>query len=288
MGLRRILSASYYPLRLVRSIREPLGSVSRDRLRVLLYHDVAPEEQERFAAQLRWLARRWTFVGPDQFAAMVSGHAPVRGANLLLTFDDGFATNRVVAEQVLAPLGIRALFFVVSELVALESAQEARRFLTRRMWPGMREESAPAHWDSMRWADLEALLEQGHAIGAHTATHARLSEVATEAELVREISESADCLERRLGTRVHSFAYPFGNLESFSPAALAVARRRFEFLFSGLRGENHGGVSPLALRRDSASPSDSLGLLGALLEGAADARYAPSRSTLDAWSASGE
>lgn len=279
----RILAWSYPPICLAKAIGRPLGLSSPHRLRVLLYHDIAPHAQAGFAAQLRWLARRWTFVTPERFAAMVSGEEPIRGSNLLLSFDDGFASNRVVAEQILNPVGIRALFFPVSDFVALEDRDEARQFIARHIEPGRQADELPVHLFNMRWADLEALLEQGHLVGGHTRTHARLSQINTEPDLEQEMTASADTLARRLGISIEHFAYTFGDLASFSEKALAVARRRFRFVYSGLRGDNAGGVSPFALRREAATAEDSMALLGAFLEGAADFHYAAARARLDAW-----
>lgn len=284
MPLRhQLLAGTYHSLKLAKALARPLGLASPHRLRALLYHDIAPHDQARFATHLRWLAQRWRFVSPAQFAAMVSGDEPIQGANLLLTFDDGFASNRVVAEQVLKPMGIQALFFVVSNFVDVSNRDEARQFIARHIQPGVRPEQLPAHLHNMNWADLGALLEQGHSIGAHTASHARLSMLASEADLEREIVAGADQLGERLGTPIEHFAYTFGDIASFSPQALAIARRRFRYIHSGFRGDNADGVSPYALRREAVMASDSLNLLGAYTEGAADFRYASSRRQLDRW-----
>lgn len=287
----RILAAAYHPVRVARTIGRSVGLVSPNQLRVLLYHDIAPGDEANFSAQMRWLKQSWNFVSIKQFEEMISGRMPVRGRNLLLTFDDGFSSNRVIAEKILNPMGIQALFFVVSGLVALDDRLEARRLIASSVCPGTRAEDLPAHWSNMGWGDLEALLEQGHGVGSHTASHARLSEIECEAELEREIVSSAEDLEQRLHTPISHFSYTFGDLASFSQAGLAIARRRFRFIHSGLRGDNGHGVSPYSLRRDSAARQDSRSnytifsnkLLGALLEGVADARYAQSRAELDAW-----
>jgi peptidoglycan/xylan/chitin deacetylase (PgdA/CDA1 family) len=202
---------------------------------------------------------------------------------LLLTFDDGFASHRRVAEQVLKPMGIRALFFAVSDFVAVVDRDDAREFIARNIYPGLRAADLPTHWFNMGWSDLEALLEQGHSIGGHTGTHARLSQIDMETELEREIVDSANTLARHLGTAIDHFAYTFGDARSFSPGALAVARRRFRFIYSGLRGDNARVESPWTLRRDAASPQDPLALLGAYLEGVADFHYARSRAQLASW-----
>jgi peptidoglycan/xylan/chitin deacetylase (PgdA/CDA1 family) len=285
------LEAVYLPLKLAKAIGRPFGLASANQLRILLYHDIDPRNQASFAAQMRWLKRSWTFVSIEQFEAMIAGGEPVIGRNLLLTFDDGFTSNRMVAEEVLNPMGIRALFFVVSELVGIEERLVARNLIAERIYPGTRAEELPSHWGNMGWSDLEALLEQGHCIGCHTATHARLSTVDTRAGLEREIVSSADLLEKRLGVPIEHFSYTFGDLSSFSEEALMIARCRFRFVYSGLRGDNANGVSPFALRRDSAALQDSRSnytvfsnrLLGAFLEGAADRHYARYRAKLDAW-----
>ena len=284
MSLKHHLLAAAYPsLRLSNALLHQIGTKPPGRLRVLLYHDIAPHEEERFAAHLRWLARSWRFVDPQKFAAMVSGEEPVKEGNLLLTFDDGFASNRLVAEKVLNPMGIRALFFIVSSFVEISGKDDQRAFIARSIYPDMDPAAIPEHWGNMDWNDLNYLLETGHTIGAHTATHARLSQIAQADELEAEIVGSADVLEQKLGVEVEHFAYTFGNLASFSPLALAVARNRFRFIYTGLRGDNAHGVLPWALRRDAMKPTDSLALAGALLEGGADFHYARDLTTLESW-----
>jgi len=291
----RLLASSYYPIKLAKKIAHPLGLVTTDCLRVLLYHDIAPSDQANFAAQLRWLEKNWNFVSPENFSAMVSGDEPVRGRNLLLTFDDGFASNRVVAEEVLNPMNIRAIFFVMSDFVDLTDANEARHFAAQNICQGSNAEELPAHWRNMDWADLEALLQQGHCIGGHTRTHTRLSKLKNRSDLEREIISSADLLEKRLGVPIEHFAYTFGDLASFSEQAMAVARRRFRFIYSGLRGDNSEHIEQHALRRDSAAFQDNLSnysvfsnhLLGAFLEGVADFKYAADILLLSNWGRQG-
>ena len=277
------MRAAYYCLKAAKAIARPLGLRPAASLRVLTYHDVAPHQQPLFAAQLRWLARSWKFISPQQFATLISGSEPVIGRNLLLTFDDSFASQRHVAEQVLKPMGISALFFAVSDFVALQDPAEARQFIAKNIYPMLSLDAVPAHWSNMTWSDLEALLEQGHMIGGHTQTHARLSQVDSDAGLEREIIDAADTLTRRLGVSIDHFAYTFGDLASFSQRALAVARRRFRFIYSGLRGDNVGALTPWAIRREAIDADNSLGLVGAFVEGVADLRYARARAEFARW-----
>lgn len=278
----QLLAAAYHPLKLVNSLLGQTLGRQGGRLRVLLYHDIAPADEERFAAQLRWLSRSWRFISPEEFSTILSTNRKIQEDSLLLTFDDGFVSNRRVAEKVLNPMGIKALFFVVSEFVALAPTADWRGFVTRNIHPGFPIEAIPSHWCNMNWEDLRYLLDLGHSIGAHTARHARLSQVSDE-DLKAEIVFSADKIEQKLGCKICHFAYTFGDLDSFSPAALEVARTRFDFIHTGFRGVNTSEVPLWAIRRDAITANDSLGLVGALLEGGADHLYQPSLVTYGSW-----
>ena len=283
MSLKHLLlAAAYQPLKLGNALMRQVSSHSGGRLRVLIYHDIARADETRFVAQLCWLRRSWRFITPASFTSMIAGDLPVTADCLLLTFDDGFASNRRIAETVLNPLGIKALFFIVSEFAALSPTADWRSFICENISPGLQPGAVPSHWRNMGWDDLAYLLETGHSIGAHTANHARLSQVPA-ADLVAEIICSANVLERKLNTKIDHFAYTFGDLSSFSPSALATARSRFKFIYTGLRGNNVGGVATWAIRRDGIAPSDSLSLVGALLEGGADRYYAASLATYESW-----
>jgi peptidoglycan/xylan/chitin deacetylase (PgdA/CDA1 family) len=248
----------------------------------LLYHDIAPTDKEQFSYQLRWLSRFWRFISPKECSAMLSGDLPVEEDSLLLTFDDGFYSNRQIAETVLNPLGIKALFFIISQFSLLSDSAAQRDFISRNIYPNLALENIPAHWKNMDISDLTYLLETGHTIGAHTASHARLSKIPQES-LVGEIVSSADILERQLGCKIRHFAYTFGDLDSFSPSALKVARSRFDFIHTGLRGYNTSSTPPWAIRRDSLDPKDTFSLVGAFLEGGADIMYRSDLATFESW-----
>ena len=288
-----LLALAYQPARVARFVAERVGVTRADRLRILLYHDIPASDERRLEAQLRWLGKRWRFASPAQAEAMLSGAEPISGRHLLVTFDDGYASNRAIAERVLEPLGIRALFFVVSDFVGMLDQEEIRRFIATRilLLPGSRAGELSPALGNMRWRDLEVLLERGHAIGAHTRTHARLADLNSDAELEDEIITSANTLAERLGVSIRHFAYPFGATSFFSGRALAIARRRFPFIHTGLRGDNAPGTLLCALRRDAASHQDaSLNysamddvLVGSFLEGAADLRYRPDLALYEGW-----
>lgn len=283
MQIKHIILPAIFPLFEVKnSIFEIINLSQNQRLRVMLFHDISPENLSKFSNQITHLIRSWEFITTEQFVRILSGSEEIKKKSILLTFDDGFYSNRIVVEKILNPLGIKALFFIVSEFAALSPQDNWRGFVSKHIWPGLIESEVPDHWNNMSWRDLEFLLDSGHTIGAHTAHHARLSKV-SGFELEGEIVESADLIENKLGISVEHFAYTFGDLASFSPKALALARQRFQFIYTGLRGNNSLRVPPWAIRRDAINPTDSHALVGAYLEGGADFLYRKSLKTYESW-----
>ena len=102
---------------------------------------------------------------------------------------------------------------------------------------------------------------------------------------------SADTITEQLGITVEHFAYTFGDIDSFNEEALEIAKRRFRYVYSGVRGNNANNVSPLAIRRDNAAYQFSDNkyvlfnnkLLDAFLGGFADFKYAAARKSMDRW-----
>ena len=278
-------------IRLVRKLGCKIGLINPNRLRVLIYHDISPNEEDSFDIQIRWLKQSWNIVTPLQFENMMSGELPVIGDNLLITFDDGLISNRIVAEKILNPKGIKAIFFVVTDFVDIENVDDAHQFIADNIIPGIKKEEIPKHWHNTKWEDLSALIEQGHTIGSHAKKHTRLSSCNNKDDLIEELVISANYIESKLGKKVKHFAFPFGNIESFSKAAMEVAKSQFRYIHSGLRGNNVNNVSPLAIRRDVAAFQLSNNeyriydekLLKTFLDGAADFRYSNAKRKLDSW-----
>jgi len=280
--LHKLLAAAYQPIKCWNDAASSIGRKSSDQLRILLLHDVFPQHFDRLKDLLSWLKSRWQFITPEQFEQMKLGLMPIQGRNLLITFDDGFASNRQVVEQVLDPLSIKALFFIVSEFAGINDINLARAFVSDHICPNSKLGQLPEHINNMTWKDLEFLLKNGHTLGSHTRTHARLSDLAQYNALFSEIISSADVIENKLGIGIKHFAYTFGNIGSFSPEALKMARQRYQFVHTGMRGDNCS--SPLwAIRRDSASLETSFSLVGSFLEGGADILYQRHLLTYESW-----
>ena len=95
----------------LRKVSIKVGFIGSNRLRVLVLHDIPPNQELVLKKQLQELQKKWNIVSPETFEKMISGLEPIQDNNLLITFDDGLISNRIVAEKLLNPLGIKATFF---------------------------------------------------------------------------------------------------------------------------------------------------------------------------------
>jgi peptidoglycan/xylan/chitin deacetylase (PgdA/CDA1 family) len=278
-----IYSLATVPLIFAKKISKYIRGKSEDSVRVLLYHDIRACDYDHFRSQLRFLKKNYRFITPSEFSSYRAGNLELKGRNILLTFDDGFHSNRLVAEAILNPLGIKALFFIISDFVEMTDRHQAKRFIAEQVQPGRDINTIPDDLYNMSWQDVEALLAQGHTIGAHTKTHVSLATITEPEQLEEEIIASAERLERKSGQKIVDFAYPFGNLQSITPAAIAIARKRFNNIHNGLRGENFGTSARHLVNRDAMSPSDSLIHLYSFLNGGVDFRYLKDINTINQW-----
>lgn len=242
-------------------------------LKVLIYHDVPAASLDAFEAQVRYIKERYGFLAPDDLKAVLSGKLTFAGTKALLTFDDGFHSNAIVAERVLKPLGIKALFFIPPGFIDAKTRDEQRSFIAENIFRGGLGAAVPDEMAPMTWPNLGELLAQGHSIGAHTINHRKLSELADERDRRREIAQSGDILEQKLGVRVGHFAFPFGGLDAIDERAKAIVRERYEFCHSGLRGVNAAGTDRYSVLRDAVQTGDPLPYVRFIVEDALGPLY---------------
>jgi peptidoglycan/xylan/chitin deacetylase (PgdA/CDA1 family) len=224
---------------------------------VLAYHKVGTAElggtwctRRQFASQLDAL-RRAGYQGLDtrtfekRLAAVA--HPPpgdtraphthprdahARSREILVTFDDAYASFATHAYPELQARGIPVLLFVISGFVG-------RRACWDLPLPGRRVEH-------LSWSALRDLIADGVEIGSHTDTHRELRSLKHEA-MRAELVDSRRRLEDALGVEVRTLSYPFGacNAHVVEAAAEAGYRLGFSMCPSGPNARIH----PLALRR---------------------------------------
>jgi peptidoglycan/xylan/chitin deacetylase (PgdA/CDA1 family) len=257
--------------------RAPAGA-----FRILMFHGIPHECIDDFAHLMDRLAAGPGIIDPEEAARRIdgkdrAGRAAARPP-VLISFDDGFASNGHVAREILAPRGIRALFFVCPALIDLAGAAQEEAVL-RQVFRGHR--PAREIEPMLDWDAVGGLVTDGHMIGAHGMNHVRLAGLSAEA-LEEEVVGAQAALRARLGTAPDWFAYPFGDIGAIDAAALAAIAARYRFCRSGVRGANMSGGHPLALRADNVDLDTSPAWQYLAADGALDFRYGAARAQLDA------
>jgi len=168
---------------------------------VLMYHAITPGRQTPAS---RWAVSEQSFNRQLELLQSEGWHtvlvrdlarpAELGPRSVAITFDDGYANNHQYGFLPLVGRGMKATWFIVSRDVGKDSGWRDADNLAKPM---------------LSLPQLKEMARAGMEIGAHTRSHARLTQLDPDA-LKREIAGSKEDLERMLGLPVTSFAYPYG------------------------------------------------------------------------------
>jgi peptidoglycan/xylan/chitin deacetylase (PgdA/CDA1 family) len=199
--------------------------------RILTYHSIGYREHEMnttpesFRAHMAWLKKNHTIISLADAAEGVEGVA--------ITFDDGYRDNWMNAAPVLQNFDIPATVFIVPGGMG-------------KMLP---HDDDPLTSVLLTWDEALKLKDAGIEIGAHSLTHARLSEL-PEGDQRREIGKCARFMQKRLGETPRAFAYPFGSVLDYNEMSkILLEEFGFSIAVTNRYGVNYPECDPLELRR---------------------------------------
>ncbi len=222
----------------------PVPSNARSGVRVLLYHAIdQPDPADRLGLR----------VTPEAFRAQMarlrsSGYRVVSLRSLLeargddgtprvaITFDDGYR-SQLAAASILEEFQYPATFFVVPRWLDGDRSGDA-------YWEA---------WEHFGWDEAQRLVERGFEVGAHSATHVRLTRCSSD-RLPDEVGGARRRLEDRLGYTVASFSYPHGDHDERVVEVVRAAGYRLAC--TSVSGTNHAPWPMLRLRRTEVSGVD--------------------------------
>lgn len=234
-------------LKCLRTLTSGKNNQEKALVKILLYHEISDKKLHLFKQQIENLNKKYSFITPEKFQDFLNNKITLTGLNLLITFDDGFLSSKFAAENVLEPLGIKAMFFIPSGFIGLKKNWE--EFVGKKINDGSPGCKVGAEHEPMGWDDVCWLKEHGNVIGSHTVNHTRLSTLNND-ELEYELFESANILNKFTGASIETIAYPFGDIESINKKSMKVIQKYYSFCYSGFRGFNKKTVFPLAILRD--------------------------------------
>ena len=144
---------------------------------------------------------------------------PVTGRTLVVTFDDAYRSVRELALPILQRLGLPGSIYAPTSFIGTGRPMS---------WPGIEQWLGGPHEHELEpvdWSELADLQGVGWEVGAHTVSHARLTEL-DDIELARELAESKAGCEDHLGVPCRSIAYPYGAVDDRVERAAAAAGYR--------------------------------------------------------------
>jgi peptidoglycan/xylan/chitin deacetylase (PgdA/CDA1 family) len=195
--------------------------------------------KRRFAAQMRGLARAgYRGVTLGQAWAAWHGGPPLPAKPVVVSFDDGYASQYDVAGRELRRLGWPGVLNLEVERMHARGGLPPRR--------------------------VRALLARGWELDSHSLTHPDLTR-AGRAALAREVAHSRALLRQRFGVPVSFFCYPYGRADAAVRAA--VRRAGYTGATTTHAGIARRGRARWALPRIGVGPRDTAARLLRRLRG---------------------
>ena len=235
---------------------------------ILMYHSISRRSEngrsayystctdpEVFAEQVRFLARNgYKTIGLGEAVRRLAKAEQHTDRTVVLTFDDGYGDFYMEAFPVLSRFGYTATVFLPTGFIGY----------TEQQFNGM---------PCLIWSQVRDLYHAGIDFGSHTVTHPQLRALANR-EIEREVRQSKETIEDKLGTSVDSFSYPYA-----FPEADRAFRRTVRGLLeaAGFRsgvstiiGTADRSSDALLLERLPVNSGDDAGIFRAKLEGGYD------------------
>jgi peptidoglycan/xylan/chitin deacetylase (PgdA/CDA1 family) len=218
----------------------------QDRVPVLLYHRlIAKQNRHRvedenidrayaifdtdFAAQMDYLHRSgYSTISLDEFIAYQKDGQPLPPKPIIITFDDGFASNYFHAFPVLKKHRMTAIIFVTPDT----ESENFKKYAAS---------DAP-----LTISQMKEMSENGIAIQSHAMTHRYLTEL--DPETIRwELAESKRVIEENAGKKVSYLAIPSG---AYNRTVKKLAKETgYTAVFCMLKGTNNKYSDRFGLRR---------------------------------------
>lgn len=175
---------------------------------VLMYHEIAENNvsrnryvvtKETFILQMEYLRKQgYTAVTINELAKGLSGDIkPV-----MVTFDDGFDTDYIVALPILQKYGLKSIHFITTDYIGNKGY--------------------------MTWVQIQGLKEKGFSIQSHTKSHNLLTRLSEE-EIRQELLSSKDIIVRETGENPLALSLPRGEKPKEIKALLEECGYRYFF-----------------------------------------------------------
>ena len=239
-------------------------------------HNISKDDFYWLEKTLDYLKENFDF--EDPFNILKKKDISKGKRKIILTFDDAFKSNLLVAEKILKPRNIKALFFITFGFVGLKG-NKAIEFVKKNYYPSGYEKKFDENLDALNLNDITSLILEGHRIGAHTKNHPDFKNLSYK-DLENEIILSTNEFEYKIGNPINCFAYPFGSPRFITKESLYLVKERFDLAFTNIRGGLYENPNKYLLFRQNISPGCPLWKIKAIINGQLDLAHYKKRSIL--------
>jgi peptidoglycan/xylan/chitin deacetylase (PgdA/CDA1 family) len=196
----------------------------------------------RFEKHLQLLLKEgYTPVSIDRIAAYYAEKSSLPNKAVLITFDDGFEDNYLNAFHILQRYNVPAIIYLATEFIGQTNKwMPVPTYSQRKM---------------LSWTQIQEMSSHGIQFGSHTVSHPKLTELDDDC-VSKELVQSKQTIEDRLGLECRHFAYPYGLLTEKTRDW--VQQAGFKTACSTQSGFNNAKCDPLILHRIDVYGNDSL------------------------------
>lgn len=224
---------------------------------VLMYHHVSPHKgdivtvtPEVFEDQMNHLSQSgYKTLTAEELLSLMKGELTLRQKAVVITFDDGWLDNYLYAFPVLKKYRLNAAIFIITNRI--EMASEKMTSLPDRI-PTHNEskaliEKGEAYKVALNWELIGEMAGSGLVeFYSHTKSH-RKCDTLSENELIEELGQSKQIMEKKLGRPCPYLCWPYGK---YNQLAVSIAKEvGYRVLFTTDHGVVKAGSDPFAIKR---------------------------------------
>lgn len=218
---------------------------------ILNYHSIHPSHKFAtkpgdFREQMEYTASNFKVLSLHDLYEMRISKKNFPDKLAVITFDDGYEDNYEYAFPVLKNFGIKASIFLTTGFIDGEIDIAKRDRTYNELQP-------------LKWEQILEMKDSGIiTFGSHTHTHPILTEISLE-DAEKEIVQSKNILEDKLGESAELFAYPLGQPKTFNTQIIELLKKHgFKLACSARWGHNNDTADLFALQRIRIDACDTL------------------------------